>query len=47
VDVVLHRVPDTLRDVEEALLETLTLGAHVTRGSVYDLTERLQLRLQF
>jgi hypothetical protein len=41
VDVVLHRAPDVLRDVEEVLLETLILGAHVNYSSICGLAKRL------
>jgi hypothetical protein len=41
VDAVLHRAPDALGDVEEALLETLTLGAHVDHGGVRGLANHL------
>jgi hypothetical protein len=43
----LHHTLDPLRNVKEARLETLTLGAHVDHDGVCGLVERLQLRLQF
>jgi hypothetical protein len=47
MNAVLHHTLDPLRNVKEARLETLTLGAHVDHGGVRSLVERLQLRLQF
>jgi hypothetical protein len=35
VDTILHHDPDALRDIEEVLLKTLALGAHITSGSVH------------
>jgi hypothetical protein len=45
MDVVLHRAPDKLEDVEEVLLETLALGTHVNCSSIHYLVEHLQLYL--
>jgi hypothetical protein len=45
VDTVFHRVPNTLRDVKEALLEALVLSELVTGGGVRGLAKRLQLCL--
>jgi hypothetical protein len=47
VDTIFHRVPDVLRNIEEALLKMLALRVHVISGSVCGLAERLQLCLQF
>jgi hypothetical protein len=47
LDTIFLHVPHVLKNVKEALLETLTLGAHVTDGGVCGLAERLQLRLKF
>jgi hypothetical protein len=41
VDTVFHRVLDALGDVKETLLETLTLGEHVTSGGVRGLAKCL------
>jgi hypothetical protein len=47
MNAMLHHTLDPLRNVKEARLETLTLGAHVDHDGVCGLVERLQLRLQF
>jgi hypothetical protein len=41
VDAIFHYVPNALRNVKEALLETLTPSAHITNGDVHSLEERL------
>jgi hypothetical protein len=47
VDTVLHRIPNTLGDVEEAFFMTSAPSAHIADGRVHGLTKHLQLRLQF
>jgi hypothetical protein len=45
MDVMLHHAPDKLGDVEEVLLETLTLGTHVNYSNIHYLVEHLHLYL--
>jgi hypothetical protein len=41
MDTIFHHILEVLRNVEGALLETLTMGAHVTNNGVHGLVERL------
>jgi hypothetical protein len=41
MDTIFHRVPDALRNIKEALLETLATSTHITGGGVRGLAERL------